>query len=500
MNRQVALEPDIFFLLFLPPLLFIDGWRIPKDGLLRDKGAILGLALGLVIFTVAGAGYLIHALIRSIPLAVAFALAAIVSPTDPVAVSAVASRLTVPKRLMHILESESLLNDASGLVCFRFAVAAALTGHFSWGSATLAFVWLVAAGVAIGIGFTTAVTFLQGRLAQRFGEESGAPILLSLLIPFGAYLVAEGAHASGILAVVAAGITMSFVELRGRATASTRMQRGAVWNSVQFALNGTMFVLLGEQLPDIIHGAAVSVEQSNHQNPWWLVAYALAINFGLAALRFIWVWVSLRLTIYKAKRRGEHIVRPSWRLIVTLSVAGVRGAITLAGVLTLPLVLEDGTPFPARELVIFLATAVILLSLLVASVGLPRLLKNIVVPSETEDLQQEDFARQGAASAAIAAVEEARPAMTGTVNDAELITAAAARIIAIYQRRLDSADSHNNAAAQVREANAAERALRLVAIRAEREFVFGAARQLTISDSISRKLVRELDLGEARLL
>ncbi|HWW71800.1 MAG TPA: cation:proton antiporter, partial [Duganella sp.] len=160
-SHGVDLEPELFFLAFLPPLLFLDGWRIPKSGLLRDKGTILELALGLVIFTVVGAGFLIHWLIPAMPLPVAFALAAIISPTDPIAVSSIASNTPIPKRLMHILEGESLLNDASGLVCFRFAVAAAMTGSFSVGSAALTFVWLVVAGIGAGVGVTLAVTWAQ---------------------------------------------------------------------------------------------------------------------------------------------------------------------------------------------------------------------------------------------------------------------------------------------------------------------------------------------------
>jgi CPA1 family monovalent cation:H+ antiporter len=148
----VELKPDIFFLLFLPPLLFLDGWRIPKEGLFRDKGTILELALGLVVFTVVGVGYFVNWMIPAMPLAVAFSLAAIVSPTDPIAVSAIASRVPIPRRLMHILEGESLLNDASGLVCMRFAIAAALTGAFSPVDAFGTFLWVAIGGIAIGVG------------------------------------------------------------------------------------------------------------------------------------------------------------------------------------------------------------------------------------------------------------------------------------------------------------------------------------------------------------
>jgi CPA1 family monovalent cation:H+ antiporter len=156
--KTVELKPEIFFLLFLPPLLFLDGWRIPKASLIRDRAVILELSLGLVIMTVIGAGFLIHWLIPAMPLPVAFALAAVVSPTDPIAVSAIANRTPIPKRMLHILEGESLLNDASGLVCMRFAVAAMLTGSFSLSEAFLTFLWVALGGVAIGVCVTWSVT------------------------------------------------------------------------------------------------------------------------------------------------------------------------------------------------------------------------------------------------------------------------------------------------------------------------------------------------------
>jgi monovalent cation/hydrogen antiporter len=162
----VQLRPGISFLLFLPPLLFLDGWRIPKEGLFRDKRMILELAFGLVIFTVVGVGYFVHWIIPAIPLAVAFALAAILSPTDPIAVSALAARIPIPRRLMHILEGESLLNDASGLVCMRFAVAAALTGSFSVVAAFGTFLWLATGGIAIGVVVTWVVTVAKNWVSR----------------------------------------------------------------------------------------------------------------------------------------------------------------------------------------------------------------------------------------------------------------------------------------------------------------------------------------------
>lgn len=497
LDHGVTLEPDIFFLVFLPPLLFLDGWRIPKDGLFRDRGAILNLALGLVVFTVIGAGLLIHWLIPHMPLATAFALAAVLSPTDPVAVSSIAARAPIPKRVMHILEGESLLNDATGLVCFRFAVAAALTGSFSLASASLTFLWVAAAGLGTGVGVTLAVARAQAWLGRHLGDEAGSQILVSLLTPFGAYLLAERLHASGILAAVAAGITMSYVELTGRALASTRIQRAAVWDTVQFALNGVMFVLLGEQLPGILEDAATSVRQSGHRGPWWLAVLALAITLGLALLRFAWVWVSLRLTLLA----GGHGARPAsrWRLLLATSLAGVRGAVTLAGVLTLPLLTPRGTPFPARELAVFLAASVILLSLVIASVGLPWALRGLEVPAEPAERLEEDRARRRAAGAAIAAIGEAEQRLAREAGEADLYAEAAARLIALYQRRLDGGATGEGEPDRHRRSDAVQRALGLVGLRAERDAIFDLARRAQISDATSRKLVREVDLAESRL-
>ncbi|MDN4040228.1 Na+/H+ antiporter [Massilia sp. YIM B02443] len=509
-GHGVRLEPHIFFLLFLPPLLFLDGWRIPKVGLFRDRTTILELSLGLVLFTVIGAGFLIHWLIPSLPLAVSFALAAILAPTDPVAVSAIAARVPIPPRLMHILEGESLLNDASGLVCFRFAVAAALTGTFSLGDATLTFLWVALAGIAIGAGLTVIVSGAQRILAARIGEETGSPILVNLLLPFGAYLAAEHVEASGILAAVAAGITMSYVELSGRALATTRVRRAAVWDTVQFALNGVMFVLLGEQLPDIVRAAINAPEVPAAHDVWWLAGNALAISLGLVLLRFVWVWVSLRLTLLNARRQGLAVYKPNPRLILATSLAGVRGAITLAGVLTLPLLLPNGNPFPGRDLVIFLASAVIVVSLVLASVGLPRVLRGLELPAEAHHESEEDNARHVAAMAALEAIAKAPPppaamgadAGADPLEAAELQASALDQVRSLYQYRLDSGVAGGIglgvAPARVRAAEAAERHYRLAALEHERAVLLRMARHNQLSDEIARKLLREIDLVEAR--
>ncbi|MBB4839991.1 CPA1 family monovalent cation:H+ antiporter [Sphingomonas kyeonggiensis] len=495
-SHRVVLDPELFLFLFLPPLLFLDGWRIPKDELFKDLSTVVELALGLVLLTVIGMGLLINWMIPAMPLAVAFALAAVVSPTDPIAVSAIAARVPIPKRMMHILEGESLLNDASGLVCLRFAVAAALTGSFSAGEAALTFLWVAGGGLAIGVLVTLAVSGAKTWVTRRWGEDTGSQILVSLLIPFGSYLLAEHFHASGILAAVAAGVTMTFAEISRQAMAVTRMRRNSVWDTLQFTLNGVIFVLLGEQLPGIVAGAKETVLLTGHHSPWWLGIYVVAIVAGLAALRFAWVWTSLRLTILRKREGTAEMQSPNWRLVAATSFAGVRGAITLAGVLTLPLALRDGTPFPARDLAIFLAAGVIIVSLVLASVGLPILLKDLKLPPEPSRQAEEDSARVATAEAAIRAVERHQHEQGEAHDDPGLYAAAGGRVMDFYQERIDGLSDGGADELRLQERLASE--LRLVGIQAERAQLLELARARAIGSEIARKLTRELDLAEAR--
>lgn len=497
-SHRVELDPELFLFLFLPPLLFLDGWRIPKDELLKDASTVVELALGLVLTTVVGMGFLIHWMIPAMPLAVAFALAAVVSPTDPIAVSAIAARVPIPKRMMHILEGESLLNDASGLVCLRFAVAAAMTGTFSAGAAALNFAWVAGAGLAIGVAVTLAVTRAKAWVTKRWGEDTGSQILVSLLIPFGSYLLAEHLHASGILAAVSAGVTMTYAEISRQALLVTRMRRNSVWDTVQFTLNGIIFVLLGEQLPGILTGAKQTVALTGHGSPWWLAVYVLAIVVGLAGLRFAWVWTSLKLTILRKTKKGEGIQSPDWRLIAATSVAGVRGAITLAGVLTLPLVLNDGTPFPARDLAIFLAAGVIVVSLVLASIALPMLLKGLTMPPEPPKHAEEAEARVATAEAAIQAIERHQHALAADRVDADIYADAGGQVMNLYRERVEGLSGRQSD--ETRAGDKLLREFRLVGVRAERAALAGLVRSRGIGSETARKLTRELDLSEARYL
>jgi CPA1 family monovalent cation:H+ antiporter len=290
------------------------------------------------------------------------------------------------------------------------------------------------------------------------------------------------------------------MEMSGAALGQTRMQRTAVWNTVQFALNGIMFVLLGEQLPELLFNAANAVQESNHVNPWWLAVYVLAINLALAALRFLWVWISLRFAALVAKlKREPPPAKPNVRLVAAVSVAGVRGAITLAGVLTLPLMLDDGTPFPTRDLAIVLAAGVVVLSLTAASICLPRLLKDLNMPEDSHHAVEEDRARVAAAESAIRAIEQTMHDLAKNHGDADLYTEAATRAMDVYRRRIEGHQQTGENAGRLRQLDDIERRIRLAGVRAEREAIFALARGQGLSDERSRKLVRELDLLEERL-
>lgn len=506
---SVVLEPEVFFLLFLPPLLFLDGWRIPKDSLRRDAPAVLSLALGLVVFTVLGMGLFIHWLIPAIPMAVAFALAAVLSPTDPVAVSSIAAASPLPDRLMRILQGEALLNDATGLVCLRFAVATVLTGTFSLPAALASFAWVAAGGVAIGASLTWLVAQVTSRVSERFGDAGGGQIVITLLIPFGVYLVAERVGGSGILAAVAAGFTMSYLDI-WQWRASTRLRRTAVWDTVQLVANGSVFVLLGEQLPRLIVAAPASVTGTSWHAAVQIGGWICTIVAGLTALRCVWVWVSLWLVRVAARLRRHAIGRddPSatpdaepvgWRAVLVMALAGVRGAVTLAGVFTLPLALGDGTPFPARDLTLLIAAGVIVLSLVLATVALPPVLKGLAVVDETAPPPAEAEARLAAARAAIVAVEAARVTASDDTPPPARETDIATRILDPYRRRLTrstTAEGEDDRSTD----DAFERRLRLAGLRAERDEIRRHGRLHGLDDRAVRRLVRELDLQEARFL
>ncbi|MBK0031116.1 Na+/H+ antiporter [Erwinia sp. S43] len=497
---QVDFDPHIFLLLFIPPLLFLDGWRIPKDAFFSDLKPILSLAIGLVLFTIIGIGLFIHWLIPAITVAAGFALAAILSPTDPVAVSAMTASSPLPSRMGHILEGESLLNDASGLVAFNFAVAAVLTGSFSASDAVTRFVVMAIGGILSGLVVVWATGKCNNFLIKRTREEPAIQILISILIPFAAYILAESFHVSGILAAVAAGIAMHYEQLSGPRLPATRMKSSAVWNMLQTILNGMIFLMLGEQLPRMLQTLPDVASQAGVSSPWYLLLYAVVITLALGVVRFCWVWLSITLTVFRQKRKGKVTTsRPQFSAVAVMALAGVKGSITLAGILTLPVVLTDGSPFPGRDLLIFLSMSVILLSLIVAAIGLP-----IMTSYLADDLPHDSG--KGAIGAALteAAIARLNELLSQPVDDPEeeaMRADAGNLLLETYQRRLhyNDSDDQNDVGQELKKRARIEKEMQREAIVAQRAELFRLKRARNITDTTFQQALRAIDLKEESL-
>lgn len=361
---ELELEPELFFILFIAPLLFNDGKRTPREELWKLRGWILLLAVGLVFVTVIVGGYGIHWMLPSIPLSAAFALAAILSPTDAVAVSALSGRINLPKGILRLLEGEALMNDASGLVAFKFAVAATVTGAFSLATASWSFIVIALGGVLVGIALSLVFIAIRSFLRRLGIEDATMHMLIQILTPFVIYLLAEEIGVSGILGVVAGGIFHAVAKDRLEPYA-TKLQvvSSSTWSVILFILNGLVFIILGLQIPHVTE----VIWEDPHFNNAQAIGYVFVITFALYALRFVWVYLFTVLEGVSSSTR-ERLYST---LLTTLS--GVRGAVTLAGAFSIPLVLKDGSAFPERDLIIFLSAGVILVTLLVASLALPLL-------------------------------------------------------------------------------------------------------------------------------
>ncbi|MBM3105312.1 Na+/H+ antiporter [Pseudomonas sp. P66] len=501
LGLHVALDPELFLFLFLPPLLFADGWRMPKRDLWRLRGPILTLAVGLVLFTVVGAGYFIHWILPSIPLPVAFALAAVLSPTDAVAVSAI-SQDRLPTPLMHMLQGEALMNDATGLVTFKFALAAAITGAFSLTEASFTFVLVALGGLAIGVALSWLVGRLRAWMIARGWDDPATHVVFMLLLPFAAYVLAERLGASGILSAVAAGMMQSWLDLLPRQT-STRLLNRSVWSLLEFSFNGLIFLLLGLQLPDIIK-AVTSHEASLWPTLLWRCLDVVAIFAVLLVLRFVWVQSIWRLIGVIRRWRGKEdlVLVPNARSCWLLTIGGVRGAVTLAGVMSVPLLISAGTAFPERDLLIFIAAGVILLSLVSACIALPLLLRGVAKSPDDTMRQEAKEAWRRTAEAAIHALEAEDLTEPGAPQDAAQSALAAelkARLMAEYRHQLDSYNDSAEAQALAEQMDLLERRLRLRALRAQRLELYKLHRDHQIGDDVVREVLGELDMSEANL-
>ena len=497
---HVDFNPELFLVLFIPPLLFADGWKTPTREFLDHGREIIGLALALVLVTVIGIGFLIYWLVPGIPLIPAFALAAVLSPTDAVALSGIVGEGRIPKKIMGILQGEALMNDASGLVALKFAVAVAMgTMVFTVGGATLEFAKVAIGGLLAGI----AVSWLYGRslrlLSRWGGDEPATQIVLLFLLPFASYLIAEHIGVSGILAAVAAGMTITRSGVMRSAPLAMRLRANSVWAMLEFVFNGMVFLMLGLQLPGIMETSLSAAEADPNVEMWMLFTDVLLIYGALIGVRFLWLWVMKRFSVRFLKKKPMEFGTWTTRELLISSFAGVRGAITLAGVLSIPLLLPSGEPFPARYELVFLAAGVILLSLFVGVIMLPFLLKDVEVTDHGKARKEERMAKSVTADVAIVAIEKMEQRLAADVNeniDNQLLKEVSSRVIGNLRRRADGRNDVENSELE----ESLERRFRLTALRSERAELYHLRATQQISNETLQKMLHDLDLLEALLI
>ncbi|OJY39736.1 MAG: Na+/H+ antiporter, partial [Legionella sp. 40-6] len=408
-------NPELFMLLFIPPLLFSDSWRFPKREFMAYKRPIILLAIGLVLFTVFGIGYLFHWLVAA-PLAACFAAAAALAPTDAVSLKSLTAHSGLPSRLTHILQGESLLNDASGLVAFKLSAAALLTGYFSWTEASVKMIIVSCGALFVGVALTFLFVLALGQISSKNHSETCTENLFIILLPYAAYISAEYCGFSGIIAAVAAGFSLDWAGFMDKTLMTMRIEGYFVWGMIEMVLNGIVFILLGLYLPhslELISNTGVSIGQ------YW--QWVLIITLTLAALRVLWVYLTLPFEALLAHHRNTELYIPNLKLVLTLAFGGVRGTITLAAILSLPVWMPDGAHVPQRTLLITLVVGVIFFSLLLSALFLTIITPFLQNMIEKLPAEEEQFARIAAAKAAIKAIEEKMHRLSRGLNQEEEI-------------------------------------------------------------------------------
>jgi len=472
----VELAPELVLLLVLPPIIYSSAVAMSWREFRFNLRPISLLALGCVAFTTVATAAAAH-WVLGLPWSVGFVLGAIVSPPDAVAATTILSRLNIPRKVVTVLEGESLVNDASGLVIYKFAVATVLTGAFSLWQASLEFVAVAAGGVAIG--------FLMGRLfvfIHRYLGDAFIEVLTTLLVPYVAYIFAESLHVSGVLAVVAAGL------VRGRyspeiVSAEMRIIARSVWNLLVFLLSTLIFILIGVQLSGI-------VARLTDYSVGELFFYGTFVSAVAIFVRFAWVYPAIYLPLILRASRGEQVPPPREGEVFIMGWCGMRGIVSLAAALALPQTLLDGSPFPERDLIIFLTFVVIAVTLVLQGLTLKPLIRRLKVGRDWSLQEEQQRAKMALGKAAIAAID-AVAAKDGIPNDlaeriraefAEKITLSVPEGLVLRHSGADDA-----------------RRLRDAAVKAERQELIRLWRENQISDEVLHHIEEDLDYQESRI-
>ena len=479
---DIVLEPDVVLVIFLPPLLYkaaifanVGDFRVTIRSLTLS-------ALVLVLATASAVAYVAHAVIPDLPWAAAFALGAIVSPTDPVAATTVMRRLGVPRQLVSAIEGEGLFNDATALVVYRVAVGAAVTGAFSLWHATLQFVLAASGGVAIGF----VVGWLVCRVRMRVADAQ-VSIVMSLLTGYAAYIPAETVHASGVLAAVAAGLYMGIRAPELLPSSLARLQGGFVWDIVDFVVNAVLFVLVGLQLHAVVSGLT-------GESPLAVCGYAFAVTAVVVGVRLAWLFSVPYLIRVLDRRPSQQARRVGAAERLVIGWSGMRGAVSLAVALALPLQTDDGAPFPSRDLLIVLTFAVIFFTLVIQGLTLPAMIRRFDISDDGADANDDARVRLIATKAALEEID--RLADEPWPNDDTI-----ERMRGLYEFRKSRfavrAGKREDDGLEDRSV-AYQRVVRAV-LHAQRTAIVHARNRGDVSNEAMNRVMRDLDLEEVRL-
>lgn len=475
------LNPELVFILFLPPLLYPAAIFTPWRDFHANIGPILRLAIGLVLLSTIVVAWFVHHFF-GMPLAAGFVLGAIISPPDAVAATAITSSLRVPQRIVTILDGESLVNDATSFTTYRFAVAAVLTGAFSLAEASVAFVLVVIGGIIVGVAVGWVVASIQKRL-----DDPPVQTTLSLLTPYATYLIAERLKVSGVLAVVVVGLYMGW-RAPEVLTSRMRLVSGAVWSMVVFILNGFIFILIGLELPDVVrnfHGHSLGEA----------IGISALVVALLTLVRIVWFFSSTFVAKLVKHDSRCKMARPSWKQFLLMAWAGMRGVDSLAAAFALPFVTAGGTPFPDRNLIVFITFGAILGTLVLQGLTLMPLIRWLKIVDDHSLEEEERQARLKANQAALARLTE-----LGKGHRAEDLILA--RLRGEYEdriRQLSGHDEDGDGHHKLSIYSAEYERLARETLKEERATILHLRNERVINDSVLRRIQRDLDLAEARL-
>jgi CPA1 family monovalent cation:H+ antiporter len=481
---DIELDPDLVLLIFLPPLLYSAAFFSDLHALRSNLRPISLLSIGLVLVTLVAVAVIGHEAI-GLSWPMAFALGAIVSPTDPVAATTVMRRLGAPRRLVNVIEGESLVNDATALVAYRVAVAAALGGSFSLVDATAEFVAAAAGGIAIGL----AVGFVVGEIRRRI-DDTPTELTISLLTAYAAFIPAEELGASGVLAAVTSGIYLGW-RAPDLASPQTRLQGFALWEILVFLLNAVLFILIGLQLP-------VVVDELEGRGLGEATGYAALVCAVVIGMRFAWLF-TLPHVVRALDRRPQQVARRvGARERAVAGWAGMRGAVSLAAALALPLETDAGAPLPDRDLILFIAFALILVTLVGQGLTLPALIRRLGVTADDDEEEAEEVrARLTAAKAALARLDELEADGAGSIREDTL-----GRVRGMYafrKRRFAARAGLHEPEEDIEERSAAYQGLMRELYVAQRRALVELRNRGEISNDVMHRVERDLDLEESRL-